>query len=81
MCPLAESWRIDAATAYLDTLRGLGLALEAPGDRLRIPAGHTPGEVEFVRLLKPELLSLLAKGALKLPSNPPGTPSKHFIQP
>jgi hypothetical protein len=68
--PLAESWRMDAATAYLDTLRGLGLTLEAPGGRLRIPAGHTPGEVELVRLLKPELLSLLARDAPKLPSEP-----------
>lgn len=60
MCPLAESWRIDAAIAYLDTLRTHGLRLEAPGGRIRIPPGHTPAEVELVRLLKPELLSLLA---------------------
>jgi hypothetical protein len=59
------SWRIDAATAYLDTLQGLGIALEAPGNRLRIPPGHTPGEVELVRLLKPELLALLAENAQK----------------
>jgi hypothetical protein len=70
VCPLAKSWRIDAATAYLDTLRSLGLALEASGDRLRIPVGHTPGEVELVRLLKPELLSLLVRDAPKLPSEP-----------
>jgi hypothetical protein len=61
---------MDAAIAYLDTLRGLGLALEAPGDRLRIPSGHTLGEVELVRLLKPELLSLLARDAPELPSEP-----------
>jgi len=70
VCPLAESWRLDSATAYLDTLQGLGLVLEAPGGRLRIPPGHTPAEVELVRLLKPELLSLLAGIALKSPSEP-----------
>jgi hypothetical protein len=58
---------MDAAIAYLDSLQAQGLRLEATEDRLRIPSGHTPGEVELVRLLKPELLSLLAKDALKLP--------------
>jgi hypothetical protein len=34
--------------------------------RLRIPAGHTPSEVELVRMLKPELLAILAQDEQEL---------------
>ena len=42
MAPLVESWRMDAATAYLYTLQGRGLALKDVGEHLRILPGHTP---------------------------------------
>lgn len=59
MCPLSDTWRMDAANAYLDGLRVRGLNLEVLEGRLRIPPGHTPSEVELARLLKPELMALL----------------------
>ena len=53
---LADTWRIDAATAYLDSLQARGLSLGLSEGRLQIPPGHTPAEVELVRLLKAELV-------------------------
>ncbi len=67
MCPIVETWRRDAAIAYLEGLHTIGLNLEVIDGNLRIPAGHTRGEVELVRLLKPELLLLLAEKHLGLP--------------
>lgn len=63
MPPLACSWRSDAALAYVETLHLRGLSLEVSGDRLVIPPGHTPAEIELVRLLKPELMDLVSRGA------------------
>jgi len=56
---LADSWKHDAAAAYLATLQARQLSLEAVGERLIIPPGHTPAEVELVGMLKPELIALL----------------------
>ena len=56
---LADTWRMDAVSAYLGSLQARGLSLEAEGGRLRIPPGHTPAELELVRLLKPDLLAIL----------------------
>ncbi len=67
MCPLADSWRVDASVAYIDNLQAHGLSLEVVGHgHLRIPPGHTPAEFELVRLLKPELLSILKQDAFDL---------------
>jgi len=51
--------RMNAAIAYVEALTLRGLLLGMRGDHLVIPPGHTPAEVEMVRLLKPELLTLL----------------------
>jgi len=59
MCPLADTWKHDAAVAYVEVFRTRGLSLELVGGRLRIPPGHTPAEVELVCLLKPELIAIL----------------------
>jgi hypothetical protein len=64
---MASTWRMDAASAYLDSLQVRGLSLEVVEGRLRIPAGHTPAELELVRLLKPELLVALG-GRTGLPT-------------
>ena len=55
----SANWKWDAAIAYLGTLRARGLALGSTrGGGLIIPLGHTEGEIELVKLLKPELLAL-----------------------
>jgi hypothetical protein len=54
----------EVALSYLATLQVRGLNLElVEGCRLRIPAGHTPAEVELVRMLKQELLEILEQDA------------------
>ena len=63
MPPLACSWRSDAALAYVESMRLRGLSLEVHGGRLVIPPGHTPAEIEIVRLLKPEIIDLLSQEA------------------
>ena len=64
---LASTWRMDASSAYLDSLQVRGLSLVVVEGRLRIPAGHTPAELDLVRLLKPELLAALG-GCTGLPT-------------
>ena len=54
-----DTWRHDAAVAYLDTLRARGLGLVITGGALRIPTGRTPAEVALVTLLKAELATIL----------------------
>jgi len=66
MPPLAETWRMDAATEYLATLHSRGLRLGLADGKLSIPEGHTRAEVELVRLLKPELIALLEQDDLDL---------------
>jgi hypothetical protein len=56
-----DTWRPDAALAYLDTLRARGMGLLIVEGKLRIPKGHTPAEVELVRLLKAELVEILER--------------------
>jgi len=56
---LAHSWRVDAATAYFETLKAHGMSLEILEGRILIPEGETDSELELVRLLKPELLVIL----------------------
>lgn len=63
MFPLAKTSYYKAAEVYLDTLSRRGVALGLKGDRLTIPAGHTPGEIAFVRGLKPELIEILEQDA------------------
>lgn len=63
---LADTWRTDAASAYLDSLQARGLSLEAVEGRLRIPSGHTEAEFELVRRLKPELMTILERDARDL---------------
>lgn len=57
--PLPDNWRLNTATEYLASLEAHGVSLQLVGERLVIPPGHTPSEVELVRLLKPELVALL----------------------
>ena len=57
--PLPANWRMNAAVEYLASLEAHGVSLQLVGERLVIPPGHTPSEVELVRLLKPELVGLL----------------------
>lgn len=74
--PLPANWRHNAAVEYLASLEAHGVSLQLVGERLVIPPGHTPSEVELVRLLKLELLALLiaacdhAEEQARAPSSP-----------
>jgi hypothetical protein len=58
------------AEALLSELRARGVTLEAHGDRLKIRPSTlvTPGEVERLRALKPEILALLVAQRAAPPS-------------
>ena len=73
MTPLPPSWRHEAAQAYLEGLRHCGLTLEVDGDQVFIPLGETEGEINLVRLLKPELLGLLREEGPAPGRAPPGS--------